>query len=762
MSEQAETNTGNATGLAPAVGSDSERGPGLYIQLISVHGLIRGTAIEMGRDADTGGQVRYVIELARTLAAMPGVDRVDLITRKLRDKAVSDDYAQEIEPLDEDGSARIVRLPCGGGKYLRKERLWPLLDELADNLIAYTRQQDRLPDLIHGHYADAGYVAHEVATVFDLPLVFTGHSLGRPKLEYLQSEGWSLQKANRELNIEHRSQVEQDVLAASELVICSTRHERDTQYGHYVRDGGLRIEVVPPGTDLFRFFPAYEYEMNYERIDEAFKQARIRMQNKLARFHLEPDKPLILSLCRPDRRKNIQALIEAYGQSKELQAIANLAVFAGIREDIEEMNENEREVLTDILLLMDRYDLYGKLAIPKQHDSEFEVPELYRLAASGRGVFVNSAFIELFGLTAIEAAACGLPFVVTENGGPQDIVENCECGLLVDTTDRGQMTAAIKRLLTEPKTWDKMSDNGVNRVREHYSWEAHCEKYLGHVRRMLDEFPKRAPQPLPRPGRRLAQVEALLITDIDNTLIGDQDGDVDAMQELLAWLRENRDRIGFGVATGRGLELVDEIFAEQGVDEVDIVVSAVGSEIHYGREFVPDKGWAARLRHRWKRDAVRDVLDGVPFLRQQDDLGAMRDFKISYVVDDEAAAAALSEQPDQTDLMTHLHGLLDATKSAYTLIHSHGKFIDVLPHRASKGKAVRYLGQKWQVRLDQIVTAGDSGNDREMLQGRTAGIVVGNHDPELADLKEASRVYFAENRCSAGILEGLRHFGFIE
>ena len=731
----------------------------MYLQLISVHGLIRGGQIEMGRDADTGGQVRYVIELARTLAEMPGVDRVDLITRKLKDKRIADDYSQEFEPLNEDGSARIVRLPCGGGRYLRKEKLWPLLDELADNLIAYTRKQDRLPDVIHAHYADAGYVAEEVCGAFDLPLVFTGHSLGRPKLEYLLSEGWSLERANAELHIEHRSQVEQDVLAASELVICSTRHERDTQYGHYETEGGLQIEVIPPGTDLFRFFPHYEYDVHYDAIDEGFKQARVRMQNKLARFHLEPDKPLILSLCRPDRRKNIQALIEAYGESKELQAIANLAVLAGIREDIEQMDDNEREVLTDILLLMDRYDLYGKLAIPKQHDSELEVPELYRLTASGRGVFVNSAFIELFGLTAIEASACGLPFVVTENGGPQDIVENCRCGLLVDTTDREQMTAAIMELLTDSEKWEQMSTSGINKVREHYSWQAHCEKYLDQVKRVIDARPTR-PNVVARtrPGRRLAEVEAMLITDIDNTLVGDQPDDIEALHELLDWLRGQRARFGFGVATGRGLELVEEVLEQYGIDEIDIVVSAVGSEIHYGRELIPDRGWASRLSHRWHADRVDEALSRIDFLTPQQDVGARRDFKVSYNIDSDAVGDRSEEQ-----VLGELHAALDATRSAYTLIHSHGRYLDVLPHRASKGKAVRYLGQKWQVNLDRIVTAGDSGNDREMLIGRTAGIVVGNHDPELADLREnASRVYFASGRASRAVLEGLEHYGFRE
>ncbi len=128
---------------------------------------------------------------------------------------------------------------------------------------------------------------------------------------------------------------------------------------------------------------------------------------------MDVDKPLILTLCRPDKRKNISGVIKAYGEDNELQKKANLAIFAGIREDIQTMEENEREVLTEILLLMDKYNLYGKMAIPKRHDTSLEVPELYRIAASTGGLFVNAALTEPFGLTLIEAAASGVLVVAT-------------------------------------------------------------------------------------------------------------------------------------------------------------------------------------------------------------------------------------------------------------------------------------------------------------------------------------------------------------
>lgn len=721
----------------------------MYIQLISIHGLIRGSNIEMGRDADTGGQVRYVLELAKALIQSPDVEAVDLFTRRIRDKRVSSEYSQEIEELAP--GCRLVRLPCGGGKYIRKELLWPFLDDYVDAMISFTRREGRTPTVVHGHYADAGYVAKEVAAVFDVPFIFTGHSLGKPKLDYLLGEGWTPERADKELNINRRISTEQDCLAVADLVIASTRDERDRQYGDYPVDPNLRFEVIPPGIDLQRFFPYYEYAMPDTEIDERFKQARVRMTNELARFFFAPEKPLILALCRPDRRKNINALIEAYGESKELQAIANLAVFAGIRHDIEAQPENEKLVLTDMLLVMDRYDLYGKLAIPKNHDSEFDVPEIYRLAARSRGIFANTAFIELFGLTAIEAAATGLPFVVTGDGGPRDIVKNCQCGTLIDVNDRKALTVAMTELLTDRQLWDKYSNNGINLVRKHYSWKSHCKSFLEQLKKTVGVAKKSASAPgSSAPGRRLASLDSLLITDIDNTLLGDDE----ALVHLKEIIRENRDHMGFGVASGRALELVVEALDENGIDSIDVVIAAVGSEIYYGHRYTADKGWASRLRSRWQPDRIRGALEKLPFLALQRGDHTQKEFKISYDLDD-------GVPPDEA--IPQIHEALAQAKAAYSLIFSHGAFVDILPHRASKGKAVRYLAGKWNFPLERVATAGDSGNDRDMLAGQTAGIVVGNHDEELSPLRhsKAARVYFAKARCAGGIIEGLRHYGII-
>src|SRR5690554_3060328 len=116
----------------------------MYIAIINIHGLVRSENIEMGRDADTGGQTRYVIDLIKELSKREGVE-VDLFTRKISDKRVSEDYKQPIEKVGE--NARIIRLGCGGSKYIRKELLWPYLDEYVDNLISFFRKENRIPDI---------------------------------------------------------------------------------------------------------------------------------------------------------------------------------------------------------------------------------------------------------------------------------------------------------------------------------------------------------------------------------------------------------------------------------------------------------------------------------------------------------------------------------------------------------------------------------------------------------------------------------------
>jgi sucrose-phosphate synthase len=726
-------------------------GKGLYIQLFSLHGLIRGHAQEMGRDADTGGQVKYVLELAKALALREDVELVDLVTRLIDDKSVSSDYSREIEPLS--GKARIVRIQCGGRKYLRKELLWPHLEEFIDKTIKFFKKHQRPPDIFHGHYADAGYIAKELAKAFDAPFIFTGHSMGRNKRAKLLGDGLSEQRLNKQYAMDIRIDEEERIIEKAGLIITSTQQEIDKQYGLYKNFTKGNYGVIPPGIDFETFYPYYNYHFDAEHVPEGIKQARIALLKELQRFWGHPEKPFILALCRPDHRKNIGGLIEAYGTNPELQAIANLAVFAGIRQNIAEMEENERDVLTDMLLQMDKYDLYGKLAIPKKHDFETEVPELYRICAESRGVFVNPALVEPFGLTLIEASACGLPIVATNDGGPLEIVKNCSNGILIDARSPSAIADAVKSILVSNEKWDEFSNNGITGVRNHYSWESHCHKFMQYI---LETFPHLATKrdaenkmnhkisERPSFGKRLTASSYLMITDIDNTLVGNND----SMNHLLKLLDHYREKIAWGVATGRSLELTLEAMTEYDIPVPDILICSVGTEIYYGPDLRMDKGWQQHITHKWKPERIKSIFQELDFLTFQEAEG-QRAHKISYYME------------DNPDYLNEVYRRLEKEKLSCQVIYSHGQFLDILPKRASKGKAINYMKYKYEFPSSRVMVAGDSGNDEDMIQGNNNGLVVGNHSQELEKLRGNVRVFFSRKRYAAGIIDGMVHYGFI-
>lgn len=726
---------------------------GLYLQLFSIHGLLRSKNLELGHDADTGGQIKYVVELAEALSRHPRVARVELLTRRIMDKTVSDDYGRTVEPVNEKFS--IIRIPCGGGKYIRKERLWPHLDEFVDKTIRYIKSRGRIPDIFHGHYPDAGVVAMHLSEIFGAPFVYTGHSLGRCKRERLLAEGMPEKEMILQYKIDHRIRMEEAILRTADCVVASTRQEAAEQYGMYENRNLPKYTVIPPGLDIEKFYPYYHDLLDESARDEAAAYAQASVLSELNRFFMHPDRPLILSLCRPDKRKNISGLITAYGEDKTLQSMANLAVFAGIRKDITAMAENERDVLTEILLLMDKYDLYGKIAIPKRHDFEYEVPALYRIAAEKKGVFVNSALTEPFGITLLEAAATGLPMVAPNDGGPRDIVANCGCGTLVDTTRTAELAEAIRDLLVDREKWETYSKNGILNVRKHYTWDSHAAAYMKDVEEVIRAFrPRKIPTARPKDaiGRRIAGLEAFIITDIDNTLIGkpDPDGKTAAnpdLEELIALIKTLRPRVGFGVATGRTVDAAARHLQKFGVPDPDILISSVGAEIYYGPERHFGSGWAAHIAARWDREKIVGLLADLPFLKYQKE-EAQREFKISYDMD-----------PGK-DRLAEIHRRLTNAKCRYTLIYSHEKYLDILPFRASKGKAIRFISYQWDIPLKQFLVCGDSGNDEEMLRGETRGAVVGNYHPELEGLKGQRKIYFAKKPLAGGILEAIRYYRF--
>ena len=718
----------------------------MRILLCSIHGLFRGGALEIGRDADNGGQIIYVMELARTLSQRPEVDHVHLLTRLIDDPALSDDYAQRIEKVNDKFDIR--RVSCGGKRYLMKESIWQHLDEFVTNALTHIKSENIFPDWMHSHYGDAAYVTAELSAYLHVPFVHTAHSLGKPKLAKVLDSGMEEEEAYDRYQFEARFEAENRALADAEFICTSTSMEIG-QFSGYEHFDKSEFHVIPPGIDYRRFFPYYEDKAEQPDASHELKQAKHMAKERMDRFLADPGKPLILAICRPDRKKNITGLIEAFGTDPQIQAMANLAIFAGIRGDIANMPNEAKEVLTEILLLMDKHNLYGKLAIPKQHDSEWEVPEIYRLCARQKGVFVNIAHHEPFGLTILEASACGLPIVATNNGGPNEIIPKCENGILVGPSDTPAIQAALRELLADEDRWNERSLTGVRKVDEHYSWESHVDHYLKLVKANRDDsegWGIKNIAKLPTVQKRLRTANKMIVSDIDGTLVSET-GDYSGLEELKELIATRDNSFIFGIATGRSLDLTREVIEKHALPQPDLAIASVGSYVYYGLDHnLRDKGWEQHLAFRWDRNRIFETIARIPGLEPQED-AAQNPFKISFFT-------------DKSFSIDGFHAALGPLLRRVNVIFSRNRFLDILPKRASKGRAIRYLCQKWSVPLRNVIVCGDSGNDLDMFTGSARGIVVGNHAPELEPLRGMRRVHFSTQPSAGGVLDGLRHFKF--
>ena len=700
----------------------------LHIVLLSVHGLIRGHDLELGRDPDTGGQTLYVVELARALGRHPAVRRVDLMTRRVVDPQISEDYARPIEPLGP--GAQIVRIDCGEPGYHPKEKLWDCLDSFVDDALVFLREDDALPDLIHSHYADAGHVGQALAGQLGVPLVHTGHSLGRVKRRRLLAGGLGRELLEKQYNISRRIAAEENTLGFADLVITSTRQEVESQYELYDYYRPEQMEVIPPGTDLKRFHSPDGREKESE------------MYRQICRFLEDPDKPMILALSRPDPRKNIPALVTAYGSYPRLQEMANLVIVAGNRDDVRDMDESSREVINEILLAVDRHDLYGKVAYPKFHRPD-DVPLLYRLAALTGGVFINPALTEPFGLTLLEAAASGLPVVATDDGGPTDIIGNCRNGLLVDPLDPESMAEALLETLGDQDQWKHRAANGLEGVRRFYSWEAHTESYLEAVRPLVE---RHSDEVRPAPAAWSGSFrDRALVTDLDKTLLGEKE----SLNRFIQLMKENRKRATFVIATGRRLDSALRKMRQHGIPRPDVLITSLGTDIFYAPNLTQDTHWRQHIDHMWNPRKVRRLLRELPGLKRQPKI-EQGEFKISYYYDPTVAPSA-----------DEIASMLLKAELTVNMTVSYGQFLDIIPARASKGAALRWFAAQREVPLERILTAGGSGADEDLMRGNTLAVVVANrHHEELSELADSENIFFAEAAHAGGILEAMEHYDF--
>lgn len=242
----------------------------------------------------------------------------------------------------------------------------------------------------------------------------------------------------------------------------------------------------------------------------------------------------------------------------------------------------------------------------------------------------------------------------------------------------------------------------------------------------------------------------LLATDLDGTLLGNPQS---ALRFIVAWRGlDPARRPMLCYATGRTVEDTRALVRNGRALEPDAVVGGVGTELWVrGRPELSEQ-YADHLRaSRWDRAAVEELVRALPGARMQPE-AAQGPFKSSWFLDG-GTGAALEE------LSRRLveHGM-DAR-----VIYSQGRFLDVLPEKAGKGGALAWLCATLGVPFEQVLVAGDSGNDAGMFHlGGVRGIVVENAAPELFASVVGRPVFRAGGVHAEGLIQGLAHYGVID
>jgi sucrose-phosphate synthase len=430
---------------------------------------------------DFGGQLVYVKEVAIAMAAHG--HQVDILTRRIIDP----DWPEFEAPLDGYPgveNVRILRLPCGPGAFLPKEELWPYLgSEWVPKILAFYQGEGKAPDAFTAHYADGGLSGALLQKEAGVPFTFTGHSLGAQKMDKLGVTPENLADMDTRFHFARRILAERVGMNHAGRIITSTSQERVEQYAHPAYHGAAdpgdsaHFTVIPPGVnrDVFSPAPSAEDAVIQRRIQAALERDIADGRQEL---------PMAVASSRLDTKKNHAGLVHAFARSHDLQPRANLAIVVRGLDDplrrYETLSPGEKVILDEITSLMTSQDLWGKVtAFPL--NSQPELAAAYRILAKFNSAFALTALYEPFGLAPLEAISCGLPAVVTKNGGPSESLQEGEreFGVLVDPSDPDDIAQGLLRVLGSEESWTRFQGAGMQRVLSRYTWERTAEGYLG-------------------------------------------------------------------------------------------------------------------------------------------------------------------------------------------------------------------------------------------------------------------------------------------
>ncbi len=381
--------------------------------------------------ADAGGQNVYVDEVSRNLARRGYA--VDIFTRR---NSVDTPEVIEWAP-----GVRVVSLAAGPLQPRPKDELWPFMSEFRDSLLHFMERDEVHYDLVHGNFWMSGWVASELRQRLDIPAVQIFHAMGKTKRRHQKKVDTSPGD---------RIKTELGVIRVVDRLIAQCPAERAELIDDYGADPA-KVVIIPSAVNTKVFKPV-------ER-----RQARCRIG-----LNTE-DKVLVYvgrMLPRKDIRNIVRALALLHRQSDNVvnssQRSVTLLVVGGETVDPDpiatpEIGELQR--LATELGVIDYVRFVGK-----------RQPNELRYYYSAGDVVVTTPWYEPFGLTPLEAMACGRTVIGSAVGGITYTVKDGETGFLVPPRDPEALAARLHQLLTQPELCAQMGQNARMRVEREFTW----------------------------------------------------------------------------------------------------------------------------------------------------------------------------------------------------------------------------------------------------------------------------------------------------
>ncbi|MEO1237758.1 MAG: glycosyltransferase [Planctomycetota bacterium] len=419
--------------------------------MISLHGYVAADP-ELGKP-DTGGQVVFVLELAKRFARL-GYN-VDVLTRQFEDQPAEDRVNDNL---------RVWRVPFGGKHFVRKEDMHDHLSNFVNNTLAAIRKQNLRYEFVNSHYWDAGAAGQKIAEELQIPHVHTPHSLGwwkqhRMKGAQEAGEGGSL-RFNERIQKEFILYRSCDhVIATSEQQVALIEREYQLPRDH--------ITMIPPGIDEARFTPTPPGRL-----------AEIRQQLKIK----DTD---IYVVGRAAHNKGYDLIIKSLPHLKKLQPKARLVLAAGAN------SAQDKRLLEKWKATANEAGVGRSIKWLGYIDDD-QLADHYRAP----GIFALPSRYEPFGMTAVEAMACGTPTVLTTHGGLHEQVEFGKHALVADPKRPAEFAAMLSLPLQYPWLRDKLTVEGARFARRTFGWTGIArrtlsvfDRFRGHYQRRRSDDP---------------------------------------------------------------------------------------------------------------------------------------------------------------------------------------------------------------------------------------------------------------------------------